>query len=128
VNLESALRQLDYLDIRQVLSADAVRIDQSNLQEWNHPVTLTRDIYQNWEKALIWLGEILVPSQWTSSEVALAEHNSVPIPRTLKWDQGMATMFDETLKINNNLHDLSHIFYYQIVLSAPFACSKQTLS
>jgi hypothetical protein len=55
-NLEEALLHIRFPDRRRVIWADAICVNQSDLQERSQQVRLMGDIYRNAEKVLIWLG------------------------------------------------------------------------
>lgn len=56
-NLDIALRYLRYPSEPCRLWIDAICIDQSNLSEKTHQVSMIREIYQNASQVLVWLGE-----------------------------------------------------------------------
>lgn len=56
-NLERFLQRLRRADEMRVLWADAICIDQTNVEERSSQVNLMADIYRSAEKVLIWLGE-----------------------------------------------------------------------
>ena len=56
-NLEVALRYLRKPLQSRVLWIDAICIDQKNLTEKSHQVSMMRDIYKNASRVLVWLGE-----------------------------------------------------------------------
>ncbi|KAI0158175.1 heterokaryon incompatibility protein-domain-containing protein [Xylariaceae sp. FL1272] len=55
-NLEVALRYLRCIDTDRILWIDALCIDQSNIVERNHQVTLMKSIYSQCERDIAWLG------------------------------------------------------------------------
>src|SRR2546423_4132352 len=114
VNLESALRRLRQPDTNRVLWADALCIDQSDLEERNHQLVLMRDIFQNCDKAVIWLGEVRDARASQTSKDILAEQADTR--RALKWDRVMTELCDEDLSIRNGLHDLTLESYSEIVM------------
>jgi Heterokaryon incompatibility protein (HET) len=57
INLYSALRHLRYMNRNRVLWADAVCINQNDLDERTDQVQLMGDIYSIASRTLIWLGE-----------------------------------------------------------------------
>jgi hypothetical protein len=57
LNLESALRHLRYSDKPRTLWADALCINQSDLEERSLQVLHMRDIYRKAGKVLVWLGK-----------------------------------------------------------------------
>lgn len=57
VNLHSALRHLRYTDKVRVLWADAICINQCDLEERSQQVLLMAEIYRKADEVLIWLGE-----------------------------------------------------------------------
>ncbi|KAI0530169.1 heterokaryon incompatibility protein-domain-containing protein [Xylaria digitata] len=62
VNLHSALRHLRRVNEPRILWVDAVCIDQSDLDERAHQVSLMGDIYRSTERVIVWLGE---SDSWT---------------------------------------------------------------
>ena len=126
VNLEAALRRLRYPDVHRVLWADAVCIDQSDLEERNHQLVLMRDIFQNCEKALIWLGEVAVSDTSKTIKDVLTEQADAR--RALKWDRVMTGLCDQDLRIKNDLHDLRHDCYTDIVLVFISFCQLRLLA
>jgi hypothetical protein len=56
-NLHSALCHLRYLDQQRILWADALCINQSDLRERTHQVSLMSSIYSRASLVLVWLGE-----------------------------------------------------------------------
>lgn len=67
-NLEDALQRVRHPDHSRVVWADAICIDQQNIQERGHQVKLMPHIYSRASRVLVWLGSDL--SQ--SSEIAFA--------------------------------------------------------
>jgi hypothetical protein len=57
-NLHLALANLRHKDRQRILWIDAVCIDQSNLSERNHQVSLMSSIYDNASLVVLWLGEL----------------------------------------------------------------------
>ena len=55
-NLEVALRHLRYADKPRVLWADAICIDQKNLEERNIQVSMMGEIYRTAAQVIVWLG------------------------------------------------------------------------
>lgn len=55
-NLNDGLRHMRYRNVSRYLWADAVCIDQNNMQERGHQVSHMRTIYQKSIKVLVWLG------------------------------------------------------------------------
>jgi hypothetical protein len=72
-NLESALRHLRKPDQDLSLWADALCIDQKNVDEKTHQVSMMGDIYSACRRVYIWLG---TPSTQVSSEGQLVESSS----------------------------------------------------
>src|SRR2546423_1242160 len=56
-NLMRALKRLRHHTERRTLWIDQICIDQSNVKERSHQVTLMRRIYQQARETLVWLGE-----------------------------------------------------------------------
>lgn len=56
-NLELGLRRLRSTTETRALWADAICVNQRNVQERNEQVALMRDIYFQCKRVLIWLGE-----------------------------------------------------------------------
>ncbi|KAI0415298.1 heterokaryon incompatibility protein-domain-containing protein [Xylaria grammica] len=74
VNLRSALRHLRWEHESRVLWVDAVCIDQSDLDERAHQVTLMSDIYRSTERVIVWLGRSDQDTKYTFTLLkALAE-------------------------------------------------------
>ena len=95
-NLESALRTIRYHDENIEIWIDAICIDQANIKERNHQVSLMRRIYSECEECIIYLGE---------------EHdNSQIIPDFLqllvKGYQGL--LFDEDFRPGDTVHVVGH--------------------
>lgn len=61
-NLELALRYLRLPDQPRTIWADAICIDQSNIEERNQQVGLMKDIYSSCTVDLVWIGE----SDWST--------------------------------------------------------------
>lgn len=57
-NLHSALQHLRFKDRKRTLWADAICIDQDNLDERGEQVKLMGQIYTQAEQVLVWLGEM----------------------------------------------------------------------
>jgi hypothetical protein len=55
-NLFEALKVMRHPEQTQILWADAVCIDQSNVSERNHQVRLMRRIYQQASRTIVWIG------------------------------------------------------------------------
>jgi hypothetical protein len=55
-NLHDALQRLRYEDQQRCIWADAVCVDQSNLDERSHQVRLMRSIYKTASRVVVWLG------------------------------------------------------------------------
>jgi hypothetical protein len=56
VNLESALRYLRHSDLPRVLWIDAICINQHDLGEKRHQVSIMQSIYTYAEQVVVWLG------------------------------------------------------------------------
>jgi len=56
-NLHSALRQLSQHGLVSLLWVDAICINQHDIHERNHQITLMRDIYEGAQLTIVWLGE-----------------------------------------------------------------------
>ena len=56
-NLETALRHLRLADGTRMIWADAVCINQVNVKERNHQVSIMSLIYRHAERVVVWLGE-----------------------------------------------------------------------
>lgn len=56
-NLNSALQHFRHANGERTLWADAICIDQENLEERSEQVQMMADIYSHGERLLIWLGE-----------------------------------------------------------------------
>jgi hypothetical protein len=65
-NLHSALCHLRYLDQQRILWPDALCINQSDLRERTHQVSLMSSIYSRASSVLVWLGEA-----WEGCELAM---------------------------------------------------------
>ncbi|KAL2135714.1 hypothetical protein VTI74DRAFT_7231 [Chaetomium olivicolor] len=57
-NLHDALRRFRHASQERILWADAICIDQSQVEERNAQVALMADIYKKCDKCLIWMGEV----------------------------------------------------------------------
>jgi Heterokaryon incompatibility protein (HET) len=127
-NLESALRRLRSPDACRTLWADAICIDQSDLKERNHQLLLMRHIFQNCEKALIWLGEVPGSNMPNTSKEVLADQSFRDTQRALKWARVLKGLCDDDLRIVNSSHDLDHGSYHNIVLVFISLCQLRLLA
>jgi hypothetical protein len=57
VSLDTALRRLRQLDRPRIMWADAICIDQTNIEERNAQVARMRDIYARATNTIVWLGD-----------------------------------------------------------------------
>jgi hypothetical protein len=55
-NLDNALRHIRHPDTKRILWADAISIDQNNLEERSQQVQLMRDIFSRCATCLFWVG------------------------------------------------------------------------
>ncbi|KAF2868679.1 heterokaryon incompatibility protein-domain-containing protein, partial [Massariosphaeria phaeospora] len=56
-NLHTALRDLRNTGSERFLWADAICINQADIQERNHQVSLMKSIYSSAARVIVWLGE-----------------------------------------------------------------------
>lgn len=97
-NLHAALRRMRYhgLDLVTSIFADALCINQSDMTERNHQVTLMGGVYSQCVEVIVWLGEL----EHSAEEVAMADaaaafrtnqHNRHVAPCQCKQEQWRAT-------------------------------------
>jgi Heterokaryon incompatibility protein (HET) len=79
-SLQSALRHFRYATRARTLWADAICIDQINPQEKTHQVALMRDIYQQANRVLSWLGEEANGSEQVPSLVSRINREAKSLP------------------------------------------------
>jgi Heterokaryon incompatibility protein (HET) len=92
-NLHAALRRLRLKENCRVLWVDTLCINQSEISERNHQVGFMRDIYQDSEKVLIWLGEPQAP-KWSDGVHEIMDAKAT---RPVSWamdDQDFAILKD----------------------------------
>lgn len=97
-NCVSALRRLRYQDRPRVLWIDALSIDQSNLTERNHQVSLMAAIYSSATKVAIYLGEASEDSELAIDFILecydpSSNTNSLSYPKSAELVQALSSFF-----------------------------------
>ncbi|OAA77581.1 Heterokaryon incompatibility [Akanthomyces lecanii RCEF 1005] len=106
-NLDSALRHLRPRNRSVILWVDALCIDQSNVAERNHQVSLMRSIFRSAEETIVHLGDLggnVSLSAWNFLE----RHSSWALNDDGERDSSRPAMLERSTEFRGDLHDVCH--------------------
>ncbi|OAQ97030.1 hypothetical protein LLEC1_07977 [Akanthomyces lecanii] len=106
-NLDSALRHLRHRSRPVILWVDALCIDQNNVTERNHQVSLMRSIFRSAEETIVHLGDLggnVSRSAWNFLE----RQSSWALNDNGERDASRPAMLEESTEFRGDLHDVFH--------------------
>lgn len=106
-NLDAALRHLRRRDRPVVLWVDALCIDQRNVAERNHQVSLMRSIFRAAEETIVYLGD---PGGYVSLSAwnFLERQSAWGLNADHERDYSRPAMLEEATEFRGDLHDVCH--------------------